>query len=138
MALICCPECSKSISEAASACPHCGFKLTAEVVAAQKQKEQGAEAAAVGCVFVFGAIAVVLLLLCSGVFSSSSSSSSTPTVVVPVSRYEDPRDARFDNPAGREVIRAFAEEAGVSQQEMKRALNNEIDRRGLSDWADSR
>jgi hypothetical protein len=39
LALIYCPECRKRISESAIACPHCGYMLTPEVVAAQKEEE---------------------------------------------------------------------------------------------------
>jgi len=37
MALIQCPDCYKQISESAIGCPHCGFVLTREVIAAQKE-----------------------------------------------------------------------------------------------------
>lgn len=37
MALIECPDCYKQISESAIGCPHCGFILTREIVAAQKE-----------------------------------------------------------------------------------------------------
>ena len=47
------------------------------------------------------------------------------------------RDARWDTASGKELIRAMAKEAGVSEEEMKKAVNDEIDRRGLSDWADN-
>jgi hypothetical protein len=38
MALIRCPECSNTLSDSAPGCPKCGYKLTPEYVAAQKEK----------------------------------------------------------------------------------------------------
>ncbi len=37
--LISCPECQRLISEAAPACPRCGFTLSAEIVAEQIEKQ---------------------------------------------------------------------------------------------------
>ena len=56
MAHIQCPECSKDISQAASACPGCGLTLTNEIVAAQIAQRVAIEKrnnspAAVGVVF---------------------------------------------------------------------------------------
>ena len=39
MALIHCPECAATVSEAASACPQCGYELTPDVVETQKEQE---------------------------------------------------------------------------------------------------
>lgn len=144
MALVNCPECAKTVSETAEACPACGFKLTAEIVAVQKRKQKAGET--IGAFISYGLVALFWTGLlscagiCSGGLSSSSPSSSTPAVSVsgPISRHQDPRDARWDNADGRQVIRAFADEAGVSESEMRRSLNDEIDRRGLSEWADGR
>jgi hypothetical protein len=58
--------------------------------------------------------------------------------VYPSRSYEDPRDRRWDNPNGREAIRAMAQEAGVSEAEMRKAVNDNLDSRGLSDWADGK
>lgn len=37
MALIECPDCYKQISDSAISCPHCGFILTREIIATQKE-----------------------------------------------------------------------------------------------------
>ncbi len=77
--LIQCPECKKPVSEAAPACPGCGFTFSPAVIAAQKETKRKAEqSASVFTVFFVGAI-VVLFLVCSGVFSPKSNSSSSPT-----------------------------------------------------------
>src|SRR4051794_16621515 len=43
MALITCPECTKEVSDRATACPHCGFPLTREQtpVAPPKREDSG-------------------------------------------------------------------------------------------------
>ena len=75
MSLINCPECRKPVSEAANACPRCGFTFTPDLVAAQKVKMEKAQQA--GGLIALG-LFVFMLLICSGVFTSSSSSSSSP------------------------------------------------------------
>jgi hypothetical protein len=50
----------------------------------------------------------------------------------------DPRNARWESPAGRDVVRRMAKEAGVSEEYMRRELNDAIDRHGAADWADKR
>ena len=62
-----------------------------------------------------------------------STSSSQKYVTTP--KYKDARDNQWDNAFGREVIRAMVEEAGISEKEMRNMLNNELDQRGLLDWA---
>jgi hypothetical protein len=76
---------------------------------------------------------LLLILVCAGLLNSPDAR--TNRNESSVSPLRDPRDARFDSPAGRQVIKAFAEEATVSEEEMMRAINEEIDRRGLSDWS---
>ncbi len=73
--LILCPECQKPVSEAAPACPACGFTLSADIVEAQKVKKRESEqGAAVVVAVIFGCL-VLLFLIFSGVFSPSGSSS---------------------------------------------------------------
>ena len=48
----------------------------------------------------------------------------------------DPRDQRWDNQSGRAAVRAMARDSGVSEEEMRRQLNDAIDRAGMADWAD--
>ncbi len=116
-----CSACKMRIHKDATRCPHCR--------AAQPAPEW---ASAIGIVLV-----IFIVLICGGVFSITSSSSTEQQVGSYESYAEsDPRDKRWDSPAGREVIRALAEDAGVSQAEMRRAVNDELDRLGLSDWAD--
>ena len=77
--LIQCPECQQHVSEAAPACPGCGFTFNPAVIAAQKETKRKAEqSASVFTVFFVGAV-VVLFLMCSGVFTPKSNSSSSPT-----------------------------------------------------------
>jgi len=45
---------------------------------------------------------------------------------------------RWDTPAGREVIRATAREAGVSEEEARKEMNDVIRRYGLEDWANGK
>jgi RNA polymerase subunit RPABC4/transcription elongation factor Spt4 len=86
MALLGCPECRKTVSETAEACPACGFKLTAEIVSVQKEKQNAAET--VGAWIGYGLAAVLgvpILLcagLCSGAFSSANSSSNSGATTV--------------------------------------------------------
>ncbi len=83
--LIQCPECKKPVSEAAPACPGCGFTFNPAVIAAQKETNRKAEqSAGVFTMFFLGAV-VVLFLMCSGVFSpkpSSSDDSSSPSSTI--------------------------------------------------------
>ena len=87
MALICCPECSTSISDTAESCPICGFKLTAECVALQRQKEKRQkeksekEAAEYVGYWITGGFAVFVLCclgLCSGTLGNRSSTVRQP------------------------------------------------------------
>src|SRR5688572_13580160 len=48
--------------------------------------------------------------------------------------YAGPRDARWDAEERRQVIRAFARDAEVSEAEAARQLEDELDRRGLAEW----
>jgi hypothetical protein len=97
MSLINCPECRKSVSETACACPGCGFPLTPGVAAFQKVKKQKTDqAAALIGVGVF----LLIIALCSGVLrssspssSSSSPSSSSPPAPKPVIRSDYATDA---------------------------------------------
>jgi len=93
MSLISCPECQKPVSEAARACPGCGFTFTPDVVAAQKLKKQKNEQAAglLGVGFL-----VIMILLCSGVFTPntpSSSSSRSPPAPKPAVKSDYATDA---------------------------------------------
>lgn len=88
MALLRCPECGKTVSETAEACPACGFKLTSEIVTVQKQKQQAAETLGAWEIATFSAVLGVPILLCaglcSGAYSSAdSSSNSGATTVAP-------------------------------------------------------
>jgi hypothetical protein len=68
MPLINCPECRKPVSEAANACPGCGFTLTPDVVAVQKRKGKANEQRGmVGC----GTLVVLMLLICWAARSAS-------------------------------------------------------------------
>ena len=42
MALICCPECRKRISETADSCPKCGYQLTPEIISEIRKKNRRA------------------------------------------------------------------------------------------------
>ena len=87
MALIKCPECRKTVSEAAIACPGCGFALTLDLVVAQKVKKQKNEQAAV---LIGVGIFLVIVVPCSRVLTSSwlppstSPSSYSPSAAKPV------------------------------------------------------
>ena len=102
MALVTCPECAKPVSESAEACPGCGFKLTGEIVAAQRQKQKAAEAAA-GTTGL--ALLGLCLLCCAGVCSggllnkdsSSSSSTSSPSYYTTPASYTSSEDEQLMN-----------------------------------------
>jgi len=103
-------------------CPHCGATR-------KPTKQEERVAAVIMAVFVgmLGIVAWVVYLVAT-----------TPNAddYAPTARYEDPRDKRWDHEAGRTVIHAMAQEAGVSDTEMRRRVNDELDQRGLADWAD--
>jgi len=123
------------------------------------EEPQAAKQTPSGClkVWILGGIALLWLSLSLGLYEpepqpekfdwnrvfepDSPSEIEPPVQLAPsgdVREYADPRDRRWDNPSGREMIRAMAEDAGVSEEEMRKAVNDELDRRGLSDWADGR
>lgn len=81
MALITCPDCHKQVSENAEHCPHCGLPVTAELVAAHRQKIEEAKKQEPWYAFgVLGILGVFFLVFCSGVFSGSKSmTTSYPT-----------------------------------------------------------
>ena len=62
MSLIKCPECQKLISEAAHACPGCGFTLTPDIVAAQQEDKEAKERAGKSGCFVICILFVILLV----------------------------------------------------------------------------
>jgi hypothetical protein len=64
MAMICCPECRKPISETASACPGCGLTVTPDIVTKQKVKQRKSEQATAR--IVFGVVVVAVVLICWG------------------------------------------------------------------------
>jgi hypothetical protein len=97
MATIKCPECMKPISETANACPQCGFPLTPEKVAVQKEKEAKDN---MGCALM--SIVIVVCFVIAGIAgrsssSSSSSSSSTSSPTSPTSR------SQYDEAADRQL-----------------------------------
>jgi len=119
-----CHACNGTVAKELKKCPHCGAtrKPTPE-------EQFAGNIAGIGC----------LVALLVWVIFISHSCSTTPSRTYSSSpAYTDPRDQRWANPAGREVIRAMAEEAGVGEAEMRRSVNDELDRRGLSDWADGK
>ncbi len=75
MSLIPCPECQKPVSEAASACPACGFTLSPDVIATQKERKRKSDRDGTAFGMIFIGLFVLLFLICSGVFSPKSSSS---------------------------------------------------------------
>jgi hypothetical protein len=92
-----------------------------------------------GFVIVFGA----LYAMCAGLGSPSSKETySSGAALSAQSPYNDPsfgsdhRDSRWASPAGDEVVRAAAEQYGMSKEEVRRRFNDELDRRGLAEWAD--
>ncbi|MEW6595673.1 MAG: zinc ribbon domain-containing protein [Thermodesulfobacteriota bacterium] len=86
MALITCPECGKQISESAGNCPNCGYQLTAEVVAATKEKAQQEQKTSwIGCLSIL-AVFVVSFALVSN--CSDSSKPAAPREVVENSAWD--------------------------------------------------
>lgn len=76
MALTTCPDCSKEISDAAPACPHCGRPMVAVASTPQGAKPAAASGCASGCLLVilmFGA-----WIFFTSLFSGPSTSSTTP------------------------------------------------------------
>jgi len=82
----------------------------------------------------------LIIVICSGILNPPphTGSDSSTNGYDSVGTTPDPRDERWNTVGGREVIRAMAEEAGVSEEEMRQSVNDELDRRGLSNWADGR
>lgn len=60
MALISCPECGRSVSDTASGCPHCGYVLTPEKVAAAHAAQQEAKKEKRASMFAFVGIAFAI------------------------------------------------------------------------------
>lgn len=82
LALITCPECKSKISDTATSCPKCGFRLTPEIIAGIKKKDQSM---GTGCAVVFIVVIsfFVFIPLCSndGDSEKSGVSSDVPTQV---------------------------------------------------------
>jgi hypothetical protein len=83
MSLINCPECHKPISDAAQACPNCGFTLTPDVVALQKVNAQNAKRHGDIISLVVVSAGVVWAAFSGGAFRSSSPPSSSSGVATP-------------------------------------------------------
>jgi hypothetical protein len=66
MALIYCPECKKRVSDTASACPNCGYRLTPEIVAKVKNKSEKTKKI-IGVGFI-----LLVFLICLPVFTSKN------------------------------------------------------------------
>ncbi len=63
MALIKCPECRKAISDSASRCPHCGYPITPEKIAAiNKAAQANKKGCMVACLFAVGFFFIVIIL----------------------------------------------------------------------------
>lgn len=81
MALITCPECKKKISEHASICPNCGYKLTPEMIAKIKKNEKNV---GMGCaIIIILGFLFIFIPICSNESKNSSSVQEnlpTPTV----------------------------------------------------------
>jgi len=74
MSLIQCPECKKSISEAASSCPKCGYVLTPEKIAEIKKNQKDLQKkAGIGCLSLIGIIVLI------SIFSSSENTNTPKT-----------------------------------------------------------
>jgi hypothetical protein len=83
MPLIPCPECNKSVSDSAPACPQCGSPLTVEVVEAQKRKEserlETERKLQLGCQLGCGAILFLVFgFVLFAMWSANASRSSSP------------------------------------------------------------
>jgi len=63
MALITCPECKKSISDSADACPSCGYKIAPDKIAEIKKEQQKLEkGSAIGCLTVIAILAILYVI----------------------------------------------------------------------------
>jgi len=68
----------------------------------------------------FGGCMVLVFVFVGGFFSCVTPHKDPP-------RASDPRDERWNTPAGRQVIKAMAEESGISEAEMRKRTNDSID-----------
>lgn len=63
MALINCPECKRLISDTADFCPHCGFKLSQEIVEEiKRQKEKENKRTKIGCLIFLILFAILIVI----------------------------------------------------------------------------
>ncbi len=87
-----------------------------------------------------GIVLLVCVVMCIGQWMENNRREYDRRLTTEIQAQErasrDPRDRRWRG--NEEFIRAAADEAGVSEAEVKRAFNDELDRRGLGDWADGK
>ena len=111
MALIKCPECGKEISDASTACIHCGYPISKNPDVQKKVKsnienkeketpksEAEEEKTKAGCIWI-GFAAIILLFFAIGIMgeSDSSSASTKPKSYTPTYEYNIP-DYEYDVP----------------------------------------
>ena len=111
MALIKCPECGKEISDASTACIHCGYPISKNPDVQKKVKsnienkeketpksEAEEEKTKAGCIWI-GFAAIILLFFAIGIMGEidSSSASTKPKSYTPTYEYNIP-DYEYDVP----------------------------------------
>jgi hypothetical protein len=75
MALLPCPECKKKISETAGQCPHCGYQLTADVIAKSKENQaRSKKYAGIGC------LGLIVLMIIISMLGKDSTDNKPPAV----------------------------------------------------------
>ena len=125
-AVLTCHACTNIMAKSLKKCPHCGAP-----------RESTNEEKLISQIVGFFAL-IVMMFFIFPFFGKSCSSSPSSTAYSPVSSHDDSTVTLFDTPLGNEMIRGMAEESGVNEREMRQAVEHELDRRGLMDWANGK